>query len=91
MSGMDMANQARIDDVTRLGQSLRDLEWNVKRLLQREGLDWEPSPSPSGAPPGVMEAIQAGNIIEAIKCYREATGLGLAEAKDAVEKLRTGG
>ena len=91
MSGMDMANPARIDDVTRLGQSLRDLEWNVKRLLQREGLEWEPSPAPSGAPPGVMEAIQAGNLIEAIKHYREATGLGLAEAKDAVEKLRTGG
>lgn len=91
MSGMDMANQARIDDVTRLGQSLRDLEWNVKRLLEREGLEWEASPAPTGAPPGVMEAIQAGNIIEAIKAYREATGLGLAEAKDAVEKLRAGG
>ena len=90
MSGMDMANQARIDDVTRLGQSLRDLEWNVKRLLQREGLEWEPSPAPSGATPGVMEAIQAGNIIEALKCYREALGLGLTEAKDAVEKLSTG-
>ena len=91
MSGMDMANQARIDDVTRLGQSLRDLEWNVKRLLQREGLDWEPSPAPSGAPSGVMEAIQAGDLIEAIKIYRMATGVGLAEAKDAVEKIRTGG
>ena len=91
MSGMDMANQARVDDLTRVGNTLRDLEWNIKRLLQREGLEWEAAPAPSGTPPGVMEAIQAGNTIEAIKAYREATGVGLAEAKDAVERLRTGG
>ena len=91
MSGMDMANQARVDDLTRVGQNLRDLEWNLRRLLEREGLDWEPAPAPTGTPPGVMEAIQAGNTIEAIKAYREATGVGLAEAKDAVEKIRTGG
>jgi len=87
----DMADQARIDDLTRVGQALRDLEWNVNRLLQREGLDWETAPAPTGTPPGVMAAIQAGNTIEAIKAYREATGVGLAEAKDAVDKIRTGG
>jgi len=91
MSGMDMANQARVDDLTRVGNTLRDLEWNIKRLLQREGLEWEAAPAPSGTPPGVMEAIQAGNTIEAIKAYREATGVGLAEAKDAVERIRAGG
>ena len=35
----------------------------------------------------VVEAIQRGNKIEAIKHYREATGLGLAESKDAVEAM----
>lgn len=91
MSGMDMANQARVDDLTRVGQSLRDLEWNVRRLLDQQGLAWEGAPAPTGTPPGVMEAIEAGNTIEAIKAYREATGVGLAEAKDAVEAIRAGG
>jgi len=35
----------------------------------------------------VVEAIQRGSKIEAIKHYREATGLGLAESKDAVEAM----
>lgn len=32
----------------------------------------------------------SGRKIEAIKVYREATGLGLAEAKEAVERLAAG-
>lgn len=35
----------------------------------------------------VQAALAAGNKIEAIKLLREATGLGLAEAKDAVERM----
>ncbi|MDX2182509.1 MAG: hypothetical protein SFW08_00865 [Gemmatimonadaceae bacterium] len=31
--------------------------------------------------------IRAGNLIDAIKLYREATGQGLKESKDAVEML----
>jgi ribosomal protein L7/L12 len=34
--------------------------------------------------------IAAGNKIEAIKLYRERTGLGLKEAKDAIEALGRG-
>ena len=30
---------------------------------------------------------ESGNVIQAIKLYREHTGLGLKEAKDAVEAL----
>ena len=37
----------------------------------------------------IVAAIKAGNKIEAIKLCREATGMGLAEAKDWVEKLET--
>ncbi len=35
----------------------------------------------------VKDAIFAGQKIEAIKLYREHTGLGLKESKEAVEKL----
>ena len=35
----------------------------------------------------IREAIFAGRKIEAIKLYRESTGQGLKQAKDAVELL----
>ncbi|WP_224772889.1 ribosomal protein L7/L12 [Pelagicoccus enzymogenes] len=35
----------------------------------------------------LADALKSGQKIEAIKSYREATGLGLKEAKDAVEAL----
>ena len=38
-------------------------------------------------PPGVIEALKAGNKIEAIRILRESTKMGLAEAKAAVEML----
>ncbi len=36
-------------------------------------------------PPTVVEALQGGNKIEAIKRLRGITGLGLKEAKDWIE------
>jgi ribosomal protein L7/L12 len=37
-------------------------------------------------PPQALANLQSGNLIEAIKHTREATGLGLKESKDAVER-----
>ncbi|GAA6140642.1 ribosomal protein L7/L12 [Hydrogenophaga sp. 5NK40-0174] len=42
-------------------------------------------------PPEVKAALDRGNKIEAIKLLREATGLGLKEAKDAVDQIEAGG
>ena len=36
-------------------------------------------------PPDVLEALEKGQTIEAIKRLRRATGLGLKEAKDLVD------
>ena len=45
-----------------------------------------PPPVPGGPlPAAVVEALQQGNKIEAIKRLRATTGLGLKEAKDAVD------
>lgn len=38
-------------------------------------------------PPEAREALDKGNKIQAIKIIREATGLGLKEAKDLVDQL----
>jgi ribosomal protein L7/L12 len=42
-------------------------------------------------PPDVLEALTAGNRIEAIKRLRGKTGLGLKEAKDWIESYERGG
>jgi ribosomal protein L7/L12 len=42
----------------------------------------------TGLPPGVVELVRAGKTIAAIEEYRRATGVGLAEAKRAVEAIR---
>jgi ribosomal protein L7/L12 len=44
----------------------------------------EPEPE---APARVLHELSAGRKIQAIKVYREATGVGLKDAKDAVELL----
>jgi hypothetical protein len=38
-------------------------------------------------PPGVLEAVKAGNKVEAIRLLREATNMGMAEAKALVDML----
>ena len=38
----------------------------------------------------VRKLVAAGRLIDAIKLYREATGLGLKEAKDAIDRVAAG-
>ncbi len=44
-------------------------------------------PNPDEQAKRVREELFAGNKIQAVKFYRGQTGVGLKEAKDAVEKL----
>ena len=56
------------------------------RDTARTDLSPRPAPvTPGDLPPGVREALQRGQKIEAIRLYREATGVGLREAKERVE------
>ena len=74
-----------MEDRVHINQRLTDLEHNVRRLLANGGMSGEEAPIDSALGPDVIEALQAGNMIEAIRRHRETTGLGLAEAKAAVE------
>lgn len=40
--------------------------------------------------PGVLEALRAGQTLEAIKLVRASTGLGLAEAKHIIDRHQKG-
>ena len=43
---------------------------------------------PTGMPQAVIDLARSGNVIAAIKEYRQITGAGLAEAKTAVENIK---
>jgi hypothetical protein len=57
-------------------------------LLKHSGLDYDPY---KNLPHEVAEAVQSGKKIEAIKRYREATGVGLKEAKEFIEEIQRRG
>jgi hypothetical protein len=50
-----------------------------------------PAAASGGYPPELLDAIQQGKLINAIKIYRGLTGASLSEAKSAVEKIARGG
>jgi ribosomal protein L7/L12 len=87
------------EDILNHGQRIAALERQVAELYKRLGqaepefgggvtfASDQPASVAAGEDPRLITMIQAGQKIEAIKLYRELTGVGLAEAKDAVERL----
>lgn len=84
------------EDLLDHGRRIAALESKVaelyKRLGQAEtgtgfGGGFGDPPPGADEDPRVIELLQAGQKIQAIKLYRELTGLGLKDAKDAVERL----
>ena len=80
----------RIDELERQVRRQGEL---IDILYKRAGigqLDAAGMPSVDGLYPDVVDALNTGNLILAIKNYRAHTGVGLKEAKDAVEALARG-
>ncbi|GIF41621.1 ribosomal protein L7/L12 [Actinoplanes xinjiangensis] len=69
--------------VDRQAQKLAAVERKLDLIMAHLGIR-EPEPDVPGA---VLQELLAGRKIQAIKEYRDATGVGLKEAKDAVEFL----
>ena len=65
--------------------ALSRVDAKLDLLLKQANLKFDPY---QNLPHGVTEALQRGEKIEAIKHYREATGVGLKEAKDFVEEIQ---
>ena len=69
-----------------LKSRLSELEDKLQFLYRRLNIDYlDPNADPALAPQ-VQDALRRGNKIEAIKIYRELTGAGLAEAKQAIDR-----
>ena len=71
-------------NIAELMKSQRRTEAKVDLLLKQAGLTYD---ARANVPPGVLEALQAGQKIEAIRQYRMATGVDLKTAKEFVESL----
>jgi len=73
-------------EVQQLRSRVNELDEKLKMLYRHLNLEYLESGSDPMMSPKIQEALRSGNKIEAIKLYREVTGLGLAEAKEAIER-----
>jgi ribosomal protein L7/L12 len=70
------------------GCGLAEAKAAVEKLERGEPL--EATPPAGDVTEEVRALVRAGRMIEAIKLYRERTGAGLKEAKDAVDGIAAG-
>lgn len=61
------------------------IEAKIDLLLKQAGVEFNPF---RNLPQSVVEALARGKKVQAIKCYREATGAGLKESKDVIEEAQ---
>lgn len=91
MFGRTRQQQTRVEH---LQAQNRRLEALVGLLVERAGVgeaELERLREEAGAPRVPEECrrlVAEGKVIEAIKVYREQTGAGLKEAKDAIDRYR---
>jgi hypothetical protein len=76
-------------EIQLLRSRVNELEDRLKFLYERLNIDYADPNSDPIRSPQIQEALRRGNKIEAIKIYRELTGLGLAEAKQAIDSLES--
>jgi ribosomal protein L7/L12 len=94
----DLLKEGRIDEAIEVYRKFagvdeytaKDAVWKIEQDMKYEAdaearLSAEPEHDPY-----IMSLVTAGKKIEAIKVYRERTGTGLKEAKDAIDALERG-
>jgi hypothetical protein len=70
-------------DIQKLGRALSRADARLDLLLKHAGIEQY-----KNLPREIVDAVQRGDKIQAIKHYRAATGVGLREAKDAIEDFQ---
>jgi ribosomal protein L7/L12 len=86
----DLIADGKIDEAIRVYAAFMGVdEFTAKDAIAQlqEELNAENRLSDDGGMDEVQELVARGNKLEAIKRYREITGVGLKEAKDAVEGM----
>ena len=73
----------------RLESRIARLERMLQALLEHLDVPFDDKQALQGTTSArVRELVQAGHTIEAIKQYRQETGVGLAEAKEMIDRLK---
>jgi hypothetical protein len=73
------------DELQSVRQRLWEMDAKLDAVLTHAGIQFDPY---ADVPVLVVEALRAGNKIEAIKQYRDAKRVGLREAKEYVDELQ---
>jgi ribosomal protein L7/L12 len=74
-------------DLTILRTRIVHLEGQVAFLYKHLGLTFVPEPSPEDDT-RIIDALKKGNLLEAIKVYRELYNSDMVTAKQAVEEIQ---
>jgi ribosomal protein L7/L12 len=82
-------SQMQFDEISALKVRVAELEEKVEFLFHRLNLSFTQSDGTetADAMSDITALIRQGNKIQAIKLLRDRTGMGLKEAKDAVEDM----
>jgi len=70
---------------SRMGTLFYRVEAKLDLLLEQANIKFDTS---ANLPREIVDAVRAGQKIQAIKLYRETTGVGLKEAKDFIEEFQ---
>jgi hypothetical protein len=73
--------------IARLERKIVHLERKVDLILGELGLEYEEREDSFPGLDEVKDLLRQGRKIHAIKVYRQKTGVGLREARDAVERI----
>ena len=73
-------------EVQQLRSRVNELEDRLKFIYRRLNIEYMDPNSDPVLSPQIQDALRKGNKIEAIKIYRELTGVGLAEAKQMIDR-----
>jgi len=68
-----------------MGTLFYTIEAKLDLLLKQANIKFDPY---ANLPGEIAEAVRAGQKIQAIKLYRQSSGVGLKEAKDFIEEFQ---
>lgn len=68
---------------SRMGTLFYRVEAKLDLLLKQANITFDPY---ANLPREIVDAVQAGQMIQAIKLYRNSTGVGIKEAKEFIEQ-----
>jgi hypothetical protein len=70
---------------SRMGTLFYRVEAKLDLLLKQANVKFDPY---ANVPREIVDAVRAGQTLQAIKLYRDSTGVALKEAKDFIEEFQ---